>query len=251
LPAISKPIAPPYRQTALSILLDTIDRPVYTVKMGGVKTRGRPPKGSAHEESVAQRILDSACQLFYKEGLRPTGIDRVLSQAGAAKASLYAHFGSKDDLVAAYLERQAREWRALVEERVAPADGRVGLLRLFAMLGDLVRKGDFRGCPFLNAASELPDPSHPARAVVRRQREWLHGLIRGLLSAAGVRDLDRVSRVVVALYDGALVSPVLDADAGGAAAAAFAVEQLLEVTAPSQRRARRVGHAYARGQGRT
>jgi len=218
--------------------VEKIDRVVYTVKVGGVKRRGRPAKGKAPEESVAGRILDSACQLFYKEGLQATGIDRVLSRAGAAKASLYAHFGSKDDLVAAYLERQAREWRALVEERVAPADGRAGLLRLFAMLGDLVRRGDFRGCPFLNAASELPDPSHPARAVVRRQRAWLHGLIRGLLSNAGVRDLDRVSRAVVALYDGALASPVLDADAGGAAAAAFAVEQLLEATAASSPRHR-------------
>jgi len=219
---------------------------VYPVKVTVVKRRGRPPKGAGPAESVEGRILDSACQLFYTEGVRATGIERVLSRAGAAKASLYAHFGSKDDLVAGYLERQAREWRARVEERVAPADGRAGLLRLFAMLGDLVRSGDFRGCPFLNAASELRDPSHPARAVLHRQREWLHGLIRGLLSAAGVRDLDRVTRAVVALYDGALASPVLDADTGGAAAARFAVEHLLEATAGSGPRRARTGRAGAR-----
>jgi AcrR family transcriptional regulator len=208
-----------------------IDRVVYTVKVATVKRRGRPPRAAAPAESVEGRILDSACQLFYKEGLRATGIERVLSQAGAAKASLYAHYASKDDLVSAYLERRGHEWMARVQERVSPGDGRLGLLRLFDMLGELVGSKDFRGCPFLNAASELPEPSHPARAVMIRQREWLHGLIRGLLSAAGVRDLDRASRAVVVLYDGALASAVLDGDTGAPAAARYAVERLLEAAA--------------------
>ena len=202
-----------------------------------MKRRGRRPRAAASDGSVEGRILDSACQLFYKEGLRATGIERVLSQAGAAKASLYAHYGSKDELVTAYLERRAREWMALVRERVTPADGRAGLLRLFELLGEFTSRQDYRGCPFLNAASELADPSHPGRAVMRRQREWLHGLIRGLLSTAGVRDLDRVSRAVVVLHDGALASAVLDGETGAAAAARFALERLLD-GAPSARRRR-------------
>ena len=194
-----------------------------------MKKRGRPPKSAAPVESVEGRILDSACRLFYKEGLRGTGIERVLSRAGAAKASLYAHYGSKDDLVTAYLERRAEEWMARVQERVKPADGRAGLLRLFELLGDFVSSEGFRGCPFLNAASELGDPSHPGRAVVQRQRAWLHGLIRGLLKSAGARDLDRVSHAVVVLHDGALASAVLDGDSSAAATARFAVERLLDV----------------------
>jgi AcrR family transcriptional regulator len=201
-----------------------------------VKRRGRPSKGAGRTESVEGRILDSACQLFYKEGLGATGIERVLSRAGAAKASLYAHYGSKDDLVRAYLERQAQAWMTRVQERIAPADGRAGLLRLFDMLGEFAAGKDFRGCPFLNAASELADPSHPGRAVVRQQREWLHGLVRGLLSAAGVQDVDRVSRAVVVLYDGALASAILDGDPGTAAAARFAVEHILNATANSGKR---------------
>ena len=196
-----------------------------------MKRRGRPSKGAGRAESVEGRILDSACQLFYKEGLRATGIERVLSHAGAAKASLYAHYGSKDDLVRAYLERQAQAWMTRVQERIAPADGRAGLLWLFDMLGELSAGEGFRGCPFLNATSELADPSHPGRAVMRRHREWLHRLVRGLLSAAGVRDLDRVGRAVVVLYDGALASTILDGDSGAAAAARFAVERLLDVAA--------------------
>ena len=196
-----------------------------------MKRRGRPPKRAGRAESVEGRILDSACRLFYKEGLRATGIERVLSHAGAAKASLYAHYGSKDDLVSAYLERQAQTWMTRVQERIAPGDGRAGLIRLFDILGELAAGKDFRGCPFLNASSELADASHPGRTVMRRQREWLHGLVRGLLSAAGVRDLDRVSRAVIVLHDGALASAILDGDRGAAAAARFALERLLDATA--------------------
>ena len=148
---------------------------VYTVKVRGVKRRGRPAKGVAPEEGVAGRILDSACQLFYKEGLRATGIDRVLSRAGAAKASLYAHFGSKDDLVAAYLERQAREWRALVEERVKPADGRAGLLRLFAMLGISSEGGTSGG-----VRSSTPPASCPTPRIPRAP--WCAGSARGFMA---------------------------------------------------------------------
>ena len=84
---------------------------------------------------------------------------------------------------------------------------------------------------------------------MRRQREWLYGLIRGLLSAAGVRDLDRVSRAVVVLHDGALASAVLDGDSGAAAAARFAVERLLDVTAPFSPPRARAGRAGARYRG--
>ena len=211
-----------------------------------MKRRGRPPKTAAPAESVQGRILDSACQLFYKEGVRATGIESVLSKAGAAKASLYAHYGSKDDLVKAYLQRRAQEWRTRVQGSISPTDGRAGLLRLFEMLEDFVRSEEFRGCPFLNAASELADPSHPGRAVMRRQRAWLHGLVRGLLSTAGAREQDRLSRAVVALHDGALASAVLDGDAGAAAAARFAVEQLLDAAISSRARPSRAGRESGR-----
>src|SRR5262249_11037184 len=191
------------------LLFAKIDRAVYPVKVATVKRRGRPARGAGRAESVEDRILDSACQLFYKEGVQATGIDRVLSEAGGAKPSLYAHYGSKDDLVRAYLERQADAWMTRVHARIGPAEGRAGLLRLFDMLGDFASAKDFRGCPFLNATSELADPSHPGRAVLRRQREWLHGLIRGLLSAVGVRDLDPVSPAVVVVHCRALASALL------------------------------------------
>jgi AcrR family transcriptional regulator len=196
--------------------------------VAAVKRRGRPPRAQAPTRSVEQRILDSACHLFYEEGLHAVGIDRVLSEAKAAKASLYDHYASKDELVAAYLAQRAGEWQARVDERVKPGDGRAGLLTLFGMLEEWANSPEFRGCPFLNAASELPDPAHPARAVTRRQREWLHGLIQRLVTAAGARDAERVGRAIVVLYDGAVASAVLDADPAAAKAARFAAERLLD-----------------------
>jgi AcrR family transcriptional regulator len=196
--------------------------------VGVVKRRGRPRKDAPAEHSVERRILDSACQLFYAQGLRAVGIDRVLEEAGAAKASLYAHYPSKDDLVAAYLERQAQEWRARVGAKVSPTDGRAGLLRLFELLETWANSAGFRGCPFLNAIEELPDPSHPGRQATRQHRAWLHELIRGLVASAGVRPVERVARALVVIYDGAIASAVLDGDPDAVSAARFAVERLLD-----------------------
>ena len=202
------------------------------------RKRGRPRRRPAEKATVEERILDSACGLFYREGLHAVGIDRVLAEAGAAKASLYAHYSSKDELVAAYLERRGEEWRARTSAAVKAAGpgGRAGLVRLFEVLEEWASSPGFRGCPFLNAASELPDPGHPARAATRRQREWLHALVRELVVAAGVRDVDRTSRAVVVLCDGAAASALLDGDPGAARSARFAMERLLDQQAPAARR---------------
>ncbi len=192
------------------------------------KRRGRPRRDQAPQQSPERRILDSACQLFYAQGLRAVGIDRVLEEAGAAKASLYAHYASKDDLVAAYIERQAEEWRARVTARVSPTDGRAGILRLFDLLEDQAKSKGFRGCPFLNATGELPDPSHPARQATRRHRAWVHELIRGLVASAGIREVDPIARALVVLCDGAVASALLDGDPGAVSAARFAAARLLD-----------------------
>lgn len=176
-----------------------------------------PRKDQAPSGSVERRILDSACQLFYQEGLHAVGIDRLLAAAGAAKGPSIPT-----------TRRRTSSWpptsrRALGNgERVGRTDGWAGLHALFGLVEE------FRGCPFLNAVSELPDPAHPGREVARRQREWLHELIRGLVASTGVRDVARVSRAIVVLYDGAAGSAMLDGDPGAVAAARFAASRLLD-----------------------
>jgi hypothetical protein len=107
-------------------------------------------------------------------------------------------------------------------------DGRAGLRRLFGLLEAWVASPAFRGCPFQNAASELPDANHPARKVTERHREWLHALVRGLVEAANDAEGERVSRAIVVLYDGAGASALLDDDPQAVAAARFAAERLLD-----------------------
>jgi AcrR family transcriptional regulator len=193
---------------------------------------GRPPRSEAAPASVEQRILDSACSLFYEEGLHAVGVDRVLAEAGAAKASLYAHYSSKDELVAAYLSRQAAEWRKRAAANLAETGGgRAGLLRLFDLIEESRADPGFRGCPFQNAVSELPDRAHPAREVARSHRACFQSLVRELVDEAGVRDAARVARAIVVLHDGAIASAVLDGDARGVAAARFAAETLLDASA--------------------
>src|SRR5436190_20598657 len=131
------------------------------------------------QPGVGERILTTASDLFYREGVRAVGIQRVIDEAGIAKASLYAHYASKDDLVAACLSRQGDTWRAAVEDRLSDPslDARSKLLRIFDLQTERIADPGFRGCPFQNTGSEFADAGHPANVVTTSYRQWLHDLI--------------------------------------------------------------------------
>src|SRR5690348_8518550 len=112
-----------------------------------------------------RRLLDTATRLFYAEGIHAVGIDRIIAEAGVAKATFYSHFPSKDDLVLAYIEEQDRIGR----EAVAALPKQPPRKMLAVVLGRVSQSaiaGDFRGCPFLNAAAEYPDPKSPVRKAI-------------------------------------------------------------------------------------
>lgn len=168
-----------------------------------VKTRNAaatPPKG------VRERLLDTADRLFYKEGVRAVGIDRVLAEAGAAKASLYSHFGCKDDLVAAHVERRAAAAREQIEAFVADTPPAERALRFFDWVVMWTKSPGFRGCPLQHVVTELSDPGHPARAVVAAQREWIRGKFLEWAKAAGVAHPANVAGGLVVLFDGAVAA---------------------------------------------
>lgn len=183
------------------------------------------------EEHVRDRILTAACDLFYREGIQTVGIQRVLGNAGAAKASLYDHFGSKDDLIAAYLEQRGAVWRSSVEHLVATSkvDAKSRVLLIFDAVAAFVAAPDFRGCPFINAASELSDARHPGRGAIERHRSWLHKLIRQLLQEAMDDTPERLVGALVVLHDGALAAAVLDRDHDVGQNARWAAEALLDM----------------------
>jgi AcrR family transcriptional regulator len=179
--------------------------------------------------AARDRILATACDLFYREGIRAVGIDRIIAEAGVAKASLYANFSSKDDLIVAYLAYLRDVWQAEVDAELAGIDDPVeAIRRLFELLGDDFGDVAFRGCPFGNAAAEFPDRSHPSRRVTDAYRSWLRQRLAGLAGAAGLEDPPAVATALVLVYDGACVGAKLDdADAVRAATLA-AVDEIVD-----------------------
>jgi AcrR family transcriptional regulator len=172
------------------------------------KRAGRRPKTC--EVGVRDRLLDAADRLFYREGVRAVGIDRVLAEADAAKASLYQHFGCKDQLVASYLERKTGDARVQIEAYLADTPPSQRALRFFDWVVDWTESKDFRGCPLQHTVSELTDAAHPARAIAHAQREWFKARLFEWSTAAGVKDAKAIARALIVLFDGAVAGSEVD-----------------------------------------
>lgn len=173
-----------------------------------------------------QRLLDVASRLFYAEGIHAVGIDRVIAEASVAKATLYAHFPSKADLVAAYLARRSRAWVDVAERRLAgqPLGTASAVLALFELLHEDSRRRTYRGCPFVNAAAEFPGAGPVATEITRHRAR-----VRKVFSAAGGPLLDEPQMLdaIVALYGGAMSAAHMDHDPEIVRHAALAAERLL------------------------
>ncbi|CAN5368568.1 TetR/AcrR family transcriptional regulator [soil metagenome] len=132
------------------------------------------------------RILETANELFYGDGIRTVGVDRLISSSSVTKATFYKHYGSKDRLIADYVDYRHRIERDRISELADSSDNPLVVLRalLDAILSDIAAPG-FRGCPFINAAAEFPDFEHPVRRAVERHREWYNGVLQQLLRDLG------------------------------------------------------------------
>ena len=132
------------------------------------------------------RILETADLLFYDEGIRAVGVDRLISSSSVTKATFYKHYGSKDRLIGDYVDYRhrsaAEELADLVEMHVEPE---AVLRALQESIATQISSSEFRGCPFINAAAEFSDPMHPVRRSVVAHREWFVGVLEQLLRAMG------------------------------------------------------------------
>lgn len=156
-----------------------------------------------------EKILAAAAELFYANGLRGVGIDQVIAASGVAKSTLYVHFRTKEDLVAAYLRRTDDSWIAQLQAAAARAgdDPREQLVGLFDALTDAFDRHGFFGCPFVSAAVEA-DLDSEARAITvqhtRRRQAWLTELCAR--AGAGADTGESLARHIGLLIDGALAS---------------------------------------------
>jgi AcrR family transcriptional regulator len=134
-------------------------------------------------------LLDVANDLFYWNGIRAVGVDRVAAEAGVAPTTLYRTFGSKDGLIAAYIERSDRLYRSWFAAAATGVDPRARILAVFDALGEQVAPGKCRGCPFLMALAEFPDPEHPAHRGAVAAKTWTRGAL-GRLAADYAAEAD-------------------------------------------------------------
>ncbi|ATL82086.1 TetR/AcrR family transcriptional regulator [Streptomyces malaysiensis] len=154
---------------------------------------------------AARRVLDTAAELFYGQGINAVGVDLIAKRAGVTKKTLYDRFGSKETLVAAYLRERDERWRAWLTAEVGKSPPADRALATFDALAEWVRRENPRGCGFVNAAAELPDAAHPARQVIADQKHWLRGYLRELCEQAGVAAPDELADELLLLHEGATV----------------------------------------------
>ena len=170
--------------------------------------RGAPPKG---EVSARERILATASELFYREGIRAIGVDTVVERCGVSKTSLYRLFESKDVLIAAFASEKDRlfwAWWDRMEKQHAD-DPRALLEALLSGIAQRIEHSTYRGCPFLNLATEFPDDNHPGRVVARGNKEEMRARLAVILGKLGVRDPNRTASQIAMIIDGAFVTGLM------------------------------------------
>jgi AcrR family transcriptional regulator len=176
-----------------------------------------------------ERVLEIASELFYAEGINTVGVDRIAAEADASKATLYAHYGNKDGLVAAYLDqRTALTRERLTQHLESDATPRQKLLAIFDDLADWYDEDDFRGCHFIIAGSELTAPDHPAVEIGHRHRAWVKSAFTQLATDLAAPDPPILASQLLMLYDGATIAAHLDSYVDAARAARTAAEHLID-----------------------
>jgi AcrR family transcriptional regulator len=168
----------------------------------GAGQRRRAPR-------ARERILDSAYELFSRNGIQAVGIDAVISRSGVARQTLYRHFASKQDLVLAFLERREQEWtkrwlEGEVQRRAGGAKAR--LLAIFDVFDDWFRREDFEGCSFINVMLEHPDRSDPIHRAGVAYLAGIRGFLEDLAREAGVANAQDFARQWHILMKGSIVA---------------------------------------------
>ncbi|GAA3755709.1 TetR/AcrR family transcriptional regulator [Streptomyces tremellae] len=166
--------------------------------------------GVGSTSQARSRLLTTATRIFYAEGIHSVGIDRIVNEAQVTRATLYRHFSGKEDLVLAYLDAADRGIREQVAAALAGTDSPAGRVRAVSRaITEGIRSPGFRGCAFLNAVAEYPDPAHPVHRAVLVHRQWFLDTVTGLLAQIGDSPAEEDGRHLVMLRDGAMAAGCL------------------------------------------
>ena len=196
----------------------------------------------SRQRDTRERIIQAADRLFYAGSIREVSVDRIAEQAGVTKKTLYYHFRSKDDLLAAYLEarheptiERYRAWAA------GPGPLPERIEAMFTALANASRASDWSGCGFIRAAVELADsPGHPALDIARRHKASFEAWLCSDLEDAGYENAPELARVILVLLDGAIMRMLVDRDPAHATVAGAAARRLLAQLRPDRAAPNRV-----------
>ncbi|CAN5492399.1 TetR/AcrR family transcriptional regulator [soil metagenome] len=169
-----------------------------------------PPDRTPQRSEARERLLATASELFYAEGINNVGVNRIVSAGKVTLATFYRHFPSKQDLVVAYLQRIHQHLVDRAAQLAATARGRDLVAALGADVSAEVGLPNYRGCAFINAASEFEDAQSPVRMVVAEHRHWYFELVRQAFADAGHATPATPARNFVMLRDGAVIAGYLD-----------------------------------------
>jgi AcrR family transcriptional regulator len=203
---------------------------VHAVALVGDVVRMNPAPTRA---SARDRLVAAAGDLFAANGIQATGVDTIIQAADVAKATFYRHFPSKDDLVVAWLRDPAARWFDGLRARVQAqgAAGADAIPMLFEAVADWLEAGDYRGSPYLNAAAELKDADHPARAVIRESLQEVEDYLADELAASAYEDPRGLAAEIHTLLAGSIAIAVARRSNASALSAREAAIALL-ATAP-------------------
>ena len=185
-------------------------------------------------EDADIRIAGCAAQLFHEYGIGATGVDALSKAAGISKRTLYERFGSKDGLIAAAFDALDVPVFERIITGAQSSTPRGQLEALFAGLEEEVRHPEYRGCPFLNAATELADPEHPAHDVIRRHKHRLRRWMRDRAREAGAINPDLLARQLMIIVDGAQTQSLIEHSARPAHDARIMANALIAAAIPPQ-----------------
>ncbi|MEU4253919.1 TetR/AcrR family transcriptional regulator [Amycolatopsis sp. NPDC026612] len=166
--------------------------------------------GRTRPGDAGAKVLKAASTLFYRDGIHAVGVDTVAAEAGVTKAALYGNFGSKSGLVVAYLRERDRQWQEEIDRiTAAHADPRERVAAVFDTYEAWLSRDGYRGCAFLNATSEFPDPADPVREVVRHHKTALHSYLRAQLRHSEPERAEALADELMLVLEGAAVTSVV------------------------------------------
>ncbi|WP_420451736.1 TetR/AcrR family transcriptional regulator [Ilumatobacter sp.] len=187
----------------------------------------RRPRHSAAENK--RTIIDAASELFYAEGIRSVGVERIARSADVAPPTLYRAFASKDDLIVAYIEQRDQAWRSWFREIVEAArTPEESISAVFEAALAQVQTPHYRGCPFQMALAEFPATDHPAHLAAVANKEWMRTQFAELCANLGAPSTTGMADQFCVLLDGLYVSAQSLGPAGYASTVTDIVPQLLE-----------------------